>query len=72
MPKVVAPSLNVTVPDGVPEAGELALTVAVNVTDCPDTDGLADEVTEVVVFPLVILKEDEVAPVKPVEAAVKV
>jgi len=33
LPKVVAPSLNVTVPVGVP--GDVDVTVAVNVTDCP-------------------------------------
>ena len=43
------PSLNVTVPAGVPRPGELAVTMAVKVTDCPTTDGLAEEVTAVVV-----------------------
>src|SRR5215831_9786716 len=42
------PSLNVTVPVGVPAPGATALTVAVNVTVWPNTDGLADEVTVVV------------------------
>ena len=42
--------LNVTVPVGVPDPGETAVTVAVNVTNCPATDGLADDATEVVVF----------------------
>ena len=48
VPSVVAPSRNVTVPVGtvVPEAG---VTVAVKVTDCPTVDGLADDVTAVVV-----------------------
>ena len=32
---VVAPSLKVTLPVGVPVAGETGLTVAVNVTDWP-------------------------------------
>jgi hypothetical protein len=40
----VAPSLNTTVPVGVPVPGEVALTVAVNTTDCPNTDGLVEEV----------------------------
>jgi hypothetical protein len=41
--------LKVTVPDGVPAPGPFAVTVAVNVTDCPKTDGLADELIAVVV-----------------------
>src|SRR5206468_11284627 len=45
----VPPSLKVTFPVGVPEPGLLAVTVAVKVTDCPDTDGLAEELTPVVV-----------------------
>ena len=45
MPSVVVPSLNVTVPVGVPAPGALTVTVAVNVTDWPKTDGLADEVS---------------------------
>jgi hypothetical protein len=43
----VAPSLNVTVPVGVPDPPPAALTVAVNVTVWPDTDGLADDPTTV-------------------------
>src|SRR5689334_15022701 len=42
VPNVFVPSLNVTVPVGVPAPGATALTVAVNVTDWPDTDGLED------------------------------
>jgi hypothetical protein len=42
---VVVPSLNVTVPVGVPL---LPLTVAVNVTDCPAFDGFVPDATEVV------------------------
>jgi len=38
-----------TVPVGVPVAGGVTLTVAVKVTSCPKTDGLADEVRAVVV-----------------------
>jgi hypothetical protein len=41
VPSVVAPSLKVTVPVGVP-AVEVA--VAVNVTDCPNLLGFSDEV----------------------------
>lgn len=45
-----APSiLNVTVPDGLPAPGVTAVTVAVNVTDCPNTDGFGAEVRLVVV-----------------------
>jgi hypothetical protein len=53
VPSVVAPSLKVIVPVGVPLPGALTVTVAVKVTDCPDTDGLADELREVVVLALV-------------------
>ena len=48
MPSIV----NVTVPLGVPAPGATAATVAVNVTDCPNTEGLAEEVTTVVVLAL--------------------
>src|SRR6185503_5778833 len=41
--------VNVTVPVGVPPGGGTAVTVAVNVTVCPKTDGFADEETVVVV-----------------------
>ncbi len=47
VPSVVVPSMNVTVPVGVP--GETLVTVAVNVTDCPVTDGLGAETRAVVV-----------------------
>ena len=43
VPRVVAPSLNVTVPVAV-----LGVTVAVNVTDCPNVEGLVPDVTAVV------------------------
>jgi hypothetical protein len=39
--------LNVTVPVGVPAPGLVTETVAVNVTVCPNTEGLVDEDTEV-------------------------
>ena len=45
VPRVVEPSRNVTVPVGVPEPGALAVTVAVNVTDWPNTEGLAEDTT---------------------------
>lgn len=43
----VVPSLNVTEPVGVPGAAFVAVTVAVNMTDCPKLDGLTDELTVV-------------------------
>src|SRR6266568_5158784 len=49
VPRVLEPSLKVTVPVGVPAPLVLAFTVAVKVTGCPDTDGLIDETTPVVV-----------------------
>jgi len=48
-PSVVAPSLKSTVPVGSPAPGLTAATVAVNVTDCPNTEGLSDEASVVVV-----------------------
>jgi hypothetical protein len=47
VPTVVAPFFNVTVPVGVPLPGATAATVAVNVTDWPNTDGLCEEITVV-------------------------
>ncbi len=49
VPRVLGPSLKVTVPVGVPAPLVLAFTVAVKVTGCPDTDGLIEEMTPVVV-----------------------
>jgi hypothetical protein len=43
VPKVVVPSMNVTVPVGVPAPGDTAATVAVNVTDWPKTEGFTEE-----------------------------
>jgi hypothetical protein len=63
-PRVLAPSLNVTVPVGVPEPGAAALTVAVNVTVCPKTDGLAEETT-VVLLPSLLTVWKRVADVLP-------
>ena len=48
--KSVVPSMNETVPVGVPV---VVLTEAVKVTERPEMDGLADEVTVVVVMALV-------------------
>ena len=47
VPIVAAPSLKVTEPDGVPEPGAVALTVAVNVVDWPKTVGLTELVRAV-------------------------
>ena len=47
VPRVVVPSLNVTVPVGVPLD---EVTVAVNVTDWPNVEGLADDVSAVLVL----------------------
>jgi hypothetical protein len=46
VPRTVAPSRNVTVPVGVPDAADV--TVVVNVTDWPKVEGLRDETTVVV------------------------
>ncbi len=56
VPRVVAPSLNVTVPVGVPTAGATGLTVAVKVTDCPGDAGLTDVATAVVVNPVTLVR----------------
>src|SRR5438445_11349998 len=40
----LAPSLKFTLPVGVPAPGAVAVTVAVNVTLCPNTDGFTDDV----------------------------
>jgi hypothetical protein len=50
VPMVVPPSWNVTVPVGVP-SGEL--TVTLNVTACPNTDGFWEDTRAVVVAGLV-------------------
>src|SRR2546425_13845 len=47
--RVVAPSLKAIVPVGVPVLGDDAVTVAVKVTVCPETEGLAEDVSAVVV-----------------------
>jgi hypothetical protein len=49
VPIVVLPSRKETLPVGVPDPGATGLTVAVNVTVCPNTDGFTDETTAVVV-----------------------
>jgi hypothetical protein len=52
VPRVAAPSRKVTVPVVVPAPGETALTVAVNVTDWPNSDGFTELVTVVELFDL--------------------
>jgi hypothetical protein len=47
LPMLIPSTLNCTDPVGVPDPGGTALTVAVNVTACPETDGFTDEVTSV-------------------------
>ena len=66
VPRMLEPSLKVTVPVGVPAPGLFAFTVAVKVTDCPDNDGLAEELTDVAVlaFFTVWVNALEVLPVK--------
>ena len=64
VPSVTRPSINVTVPVA-PEDG---LTVAENVTCCPNAEGLSDDVTAVVVPPVladtICVSGAEVLPVK--------
>ena len=71
VPSVTAPSRKVTVPVGVPDPGATALTVAVNVTDCPNSDGFTDEVTVVELLSLftVCVIADEVLLLKFVSPA---
>ncbi len=64
VPRVAAPSLNVTVPVGVPPA---ELTVAVNVTIWPKTEGWADEVSAVVV--VAVLRSEKATELPPTAVA---
>jgi len=50
VPRVVAPSAKVTVPVGVPLLGAVAVTLAVNVTVCPEVEGFKEEVNVSVVL----------------------
>jgi hypothetical protein len=52
LPIVAAPSRKLTEPVGDPAPGARTVTVAVNVTDCPNTDGLADDARVVAVLAL--------------------
>src|SRR5256885_1354981 len=49
VPRVVPPSTKGTKPVGGPLIGEFAVTVAVKVTGWPNTEGLTEELTPVVV-----------------------
>ena len=49
IPNVVVPSAKVTLPVGIPAPGATAVTVAVNVTSWPALEGLADDITVVLV-----------------------
>src|ERR1041385_3770440 len=53
VPIVLLPSVNVTVPEGAPAPGAVAVTVAVNVVDWPKTDGLVEDASDVLVLALV-------------------
>jgi hypothetical protein len=66
VPTVVAPSLNVIDPVGVPAPGATTVTVAVKITDRLRIDGFAEELTGVVVKALftVWLNTPEVLPLK--------
>src|SRR2546428_11017193 len=64
VPRLVAPSRNVTVPVGMP-AGEL--TVAVKVTDWPKADGFAEDTRTVVVGGLSTVCDAAVEVVVPAE-----
>ena len=66
VPRVLWPSSKVTVPLGVTPTGPFAVTVAVKVTGCPDTEGLAEELSNVVVpaFFTVWVSGLEVLPLK--------
>ena len=57
LPTGLPPSRNVTVPVGVPDPGATAEAVAVKVTDWPNTDGFAEDVTVVVVSALLTVKD---------------
>src|SRR5205823_6873234 len=64
-PELTPSILNWTVPVRLAAPAVTEATVAVKVADCPDTDGLAEEVTVVVVLPLLTTTLLEVTPVRP-------
>src|SRR5687768_14955755 len=51
IPNAFVPALKVTVPPGAPDSTDPPLTRAVNVTNCPETEGLRLDVNVVVVDP---------------------
>ncbi len=66
-PKLLVPSLKVTVPSGIAVLGELAVTVAVKVTGCPTVDVESEDTTVVVSLALLTgsLTADEVLVANP-------
>jgi hypothetical protein len=52
VPREVCPSKNSTDPAAVPAPGAVAATVAVKVTDSPNTEGFTEDVNAVVVLAL--------------------
>lgn len=68
VPNVVAPSRNVTVPVSAATV-VLPVTVAVNVTDWPNTDGFAEEATVVVVVAGVTVRGSQALVVGPLLAS---
>src|SRR5207247_10622347 len=69
-PPMVDPStLDCTDPLGVPEPGAVAPTVAVNVIDWPNTEGLTEDVTEVLVPALFTTWAEAMVPVLPLKLA---
>jgi len=66
VPRMVVPSEKVTAPVGVPPVD--GLTAAVKVTDCPETEGFAEELTVVETLPLPLVVEATVTVcVRPVD-----
>src|SRR5438093_7765852 len=68
-PRLDPSTLNCTDPLGVPEPGAIAPTVAVNVTDWPNTDGLTEEVTEALLPALFTTWAEAMVPVLPLKLA---
>ena len=71
VPSTLVPCSNVTEPVGVPAPGADAVTVAVNVTPCPNTDGLTEDATTVVVLACLTfwLRAEDVLPAQLAEPA---
>ena len=66
---VVVPSMKLTFPVAAPAVAPPAETVAVKVTDCPNTDGLGEEATLVAVVALLTTCVTAVAEVLPPKLA---